>query len=158
MNLDEVLWVFLISAAPIVELRLAIPIAMVTYDMAWYSAFPICFIGNLLPVPFLLRFLGPVSEFLSKIRLFERLINWVFNRTKRRGDLVEKYGWLGLIMVVAVPFPGTGAWTGAILAFLLGMRFKSAFLSILCGVFIAGVIVTTLSHLGIDFLGSLPEE
>ncbi|MFC1925546.1 COG2426 family protein [Chloroflexota bacterium] len=157
MNPDEALWVFLIAAAPIVELRLAIPVAMVTYDMAWYSAFPICVAGNLLPVPFLLRFLGPVSEFLSKIKLFERLINWVFKRTRRRSNLVEKYGWLGLIMVVAVPLPGTGAWTGSILAFLLGMRFKPAFLSILCGVLIAGVIVTILSHMGIFFLGSDPE-
>lgn len=157
MNFWEALWVFLISAAPIVELRLAVPIAMVTYDMAWYAAFPICFAGNLLPVPFLLRYLGPVSYLLSKINLFERLINWVFRRTRKREDLVEKYGWLGLIMVVAVPLPGTGAWTGAILAFLLGMRFRPAFISIICGVFIAGVIVTTLSHMGIFFLGSNPD-
>jgi len=158
MNLGHALWVFLISAAPIVELRLAIPIAMVTYNMDWYSAFLICFIGNLIPIPFILLFLGPISELLSRIGIFNRIINWVFKRTRQRGGLVEKYGWLGLIMVVAIPLPGTGAWTGSLLAFLFGIRFKPAFLSIVCGVFIAGVIITTLTYLGISFIGSLPEN
>ena len=148
MNLEEALWVFLISAAPIVELRLAIPIAINEYNIDWYYAFLICFVGNLLPVPFLLRYLGPLSELLSKINVFHSLIQWVFKYTRRRGGLVEKYGRLGLILLVAIPLPGTGAWTGSIVAFLLGVDFKSAFYCILVGVIIAGVIVTILSCLG----------
>ena len=157
MNLGNALQVFFISAAPIVELRGAIPIAMVTHDIAWYFAFLICVLGNLLPIPFILLFLGPLTELLSRINLFHRIITWFFKYTRRRGGLVEKYGWMGLIMFVAIPLPVTGAWTGSILAFLFGIRFRPAFLSITCGVFIAGVIVTSLTHAGVSIFGSLPE-
>jgi uncharacterized membrane protein len=148
MNLLEALWVFLISAAPIVELRLAIPIAINEYNIAWYYAFPICVAGNLLPVPFILLFLGPISDLMSRISIFDTLIQWVFKYTRRRGGLVEKYGPLGLILLVAIPLPVTGAWTGSLVAFLLGIDFKSAFYCIFVGVIIAGIIVTILSLLG----------
>ena len=148
MNLLEVLWVFLISAAPIVELRLAIPIAINEYNIDWYYAFLICVAGNILPVPFILWFLSPVSDLLSRISIFNALIQWVFKYTRQRGGLVEKYGKLGLIILVAIPLPGTGAWTGSLVAFLLGVDFKSAFYCILVGVIIAGIIVTILSLLG----------
>ncbi len=157
MSLWDALWVFLISAAPIIELRGAIPIAMVTYDFAWYYAFLICFLGNLLPVPLLLLFLNPLAKLLGRISFFNRIISWFFKHTRHRGGLVEKYGWIGLALFVAVPLPSTGAWTGSVLAFLFGIKFKLAFLSILTGVFIAGVIMTALTYLGISFIGSLPE-
>ena len=149
MNLVEALWVFLISAAPIVELRLAIPVAIETYDIEWYYAFPICVAGNLLPVPFLLWFLGPLTNNLSRIGIFDSLIQWVFKYTRGRGGLVEKYGRLGLILLVAIPLPGTGAWTGAIVAFLLGIDFRISFYCIFTGVIIAGIIVTVLTLLGL---------
>lgn len=148
MNLGDTLWVFLISAVPIVELRLAIPLAINEYNIDWYYAFLICLTGNILPVPFILRFLGPFSEFMGKINILNSIIQWVFKYTRRRGGLVEKYGQLGLILLVAIPLPGTGAWTGSLVAFLLGMDFKAAFYSILIGVIIAGIIVTILSYLG----------
>lgn len=148
MSPVDALWVFLISAAPIVELRLAIPLAIETYNIPWYYAFPICVAGNLLPVPFLLRFLGPLSNTISRIGIFRSLIQWVFRYTRQRGGLVEKYGRLGLVLLVAVPLPGTGAWTGAIVAFLLGIDFKISFYCIFTGVIIAGIIVTVLTLLG----------
>ncbi|MFC1963286.1 COG2426 family protein [Chloroflexota bacterium] len=148
MNLIDLLWTFLISASPVVELRGAIPIAINNYDIAWYIAFPVCFVGNLIPVPFLLLFLDPVARLASRIGPIKTFLDWVFRRTHRQGRLVEKYKRIGLLLFVAIPLPGTGAWTGSILAFLLGIKLKSSFISIIAGVFIAGLIVTALTLLG----------
>jgi uncharacterized membrane protein len=144
----EYLWVFLISAAPISELRGGIPTGLFEFDLSWYSVFLVSFLGNLLPVPFLLLFLDPLSKYLSRIKIFDRVLEWLFKRTRRRGRTVERYGRIGLTLFVAVPLPVTGAWTGALVAFLLGMEFKHAFLSIALGVFIAGVIVTSVCLAG----------
>jgi uncharacterized membrane protein len=144
----EHLWVFLISAAPISELRGGIPTGLFEFDLSWYSVFLVSFLGNLLPVPFLLLFLDPLSRYLSKIKIFDRVLEWLFKRTRRRGRTVERYGRIGLTLFVAVPLPITGAWTGALVAFLLGMEFKRAFISIALGVFIAGVIVTSVCLAG----------
>jgi len=116
--------------------------------VSWQLAFPVAFAGNLLPVPFLLLFLDPVSKFLSKIGLFERILSWVFRLSRRRGGLIERHGAIGLVLFVAIPLPVTGAWTGAIVAFLLGLSFWRAFPAIVLGVVIAGVIVTTLTVIG----------
>lgn len=165
MSPEEALWVFLISAAPIVELRGAIPIAIHTYDISWYYAFPICFAGNLLPVPFLLLFFDRLPRYIANrsipflprpinslffvmAPLLEKILNFILDYTRRRGGLVEKYGSLGLILFVGIPLPGTGAWTGSIIAFLLGLDFKPSFYCILIGIIIAGIIVTFLSLLG----------
>ena len=148
MTLADFLKVFFTAAAPISELRGAIPLAIVDLDISWQLAFLVAFAGNLLPVPFLLLFLDPVSRILSRVGIFERLLNWIFRMSRRRGGLVEKYGTMGLVLFVAIPLPITGAWTGSIVAFLLGLRFWRAFPAIILGVFIAGVIVTTLTVIG----------
>jgi uncharacterized membrane protein len=148
MTLADFLKVFFTAAAPISELRGAIPLAIVDLDMSWQLAFLVAFAGNLLPVPFLLLFLDPVSRILSKVGIFERLLNWIFGLSRRRGGLVERYGTMGLVLFVAIPLPVTGAWTGSIVAFLLGLRFWRAFPAIILGVLIAGVIVTTLTVIG----------
>jgi uncharacterized membrane protein len=148
MTVSEFLKVFFTAAAPISELRGAIPLAIKTLHISWPVAFVVALAGNLLPVPFLLLFLDPIVKLLSKVKLFERIINWVFERSKRRGKLVERYESIGLTIFVAIPFPLTGAWTGAILAFLLGLPFWRAFIAIAIGVLIAGAIVTTLTVIG----------
>ena len=148
MTLANFLEVFLIAAAPISELRGAIPVAILDLDISWHIAFLVAFAGNLLPVPFLLLFLGPVSRLLSKVKLFETIINWIFRLSRRRGGIVERYGLIGLVLFVAIPLPVTGAWTGSIVAFLLGLSFRRAFPCIVLGVFIAGVVVTTLTVIG----------
>ncbi len=148
MTLTDFLQVFFTAAAPISELRGAIPLAILELDMSWQLAFPVAFAGNLLPVPFLLLFLGPVSKFLSKIELFERILSWIFRLSRRRGGLIERHGAIGLVLFVAIPLPVTGAWTGSIVAFLLGLSFWRAFPAIVLGVVIAGVIVTTLTVIG----------
>ncbi len=148
MTLANFLEVFLIAAAPISELRGAIPVAILDLDISWHIAFLVAFAGNLLPVPFLLLFLGPVSRLLSKVKVFEIIINWIFRLSRRRGGIVERYGLIGLVLFVAIPLPVTGAWTGSIVAFLLGLSFRRAFPCIVLGVFIAGVVVTTLTVIG----------
>jgi uncharacterized membrane protein len=148
MTTAEFLEVFFTAAAPISELRGAIPLAIIDLDLSWQLAFPVAFAGNLLPVPFLLLLLGPASKILSKVRLFDRILNFVFTISRRRGGIVEKYGALGLILFVAIPLPVTGAWTGSIVAFLLGISFWRAFPAIVLGVIIAGVIVTALTVIG----------
>src|SRR4030043_1544404 len=115
MTLSEFLPVFFPAAAPLSELRGAIPLGIVTHDISWPIVFVVAIAGNLFPVPFLLLFLDPVTRLLSKVKLFERIINWFFERTRKRGKLIERYERIGLTLFVAIPLPITGAWTGSIL-------------------------------------------
>ena len=148
MDLADILVVIGIAASPIAELRGAIPVAISVHDFPWYYAYLFSVIGNLLPVPFILLFLNAIIPLLSKIRFMNRLIQWFFAKTRRRGKILDRYERIGLALFVAIPLPITGAWTGSILAVLFGMKFKYAFLSILVGVLIAGVIVTCATVLG----------
>ncbi|HEX76438.1 MAG TPA: small multi-drug export protein [Dehalococcoidia bacterium] len=147
-GISEELIVIIISALPVVELRGALPVAINLFHIPWYWAFCLAIIGNLLPVPILLLFFESLTKVVSKVDIGNRLINWVLNRTRRHGKLIERYERIGLILFVAIPLPVTGAWTGSIAAFLCGVKFNYAFLSILCGLIIAGAIVTCLCLLG----------
>lgn len=147
------LWVFLMAATPIWELRGSIPTGMFALHLPWPEVFIVSLLGNILPVPFILLFLDPVSKLLSRIKFLEHILNWVLQRTRRQSSLVEKYERIGLMLFVAIPLPGSGAWTGALIAFLLGMSLRKAFLPIALGVFIAGVIVLNLCLLG--WIGAL---
>lgn len=140
--------VVIISALPVIELRGALPVAINLFHMAWYKAFGLAVIGNLLVVPPLLLFLESLAKAISKVDIGRRLVNWVFERTRRRGGVIEKYERIGLMLFVAIPLPVTGAWTGSVAAFLFGLKFNHAFFSIFCGVIIAGAIVTCLCLLG----------
>lgn len=148
MSLEEILKVLLIAASPVAELRLAIPLAINTFDFPWYYAFFLAIIGNMLPVPFILLFLEEATRLLNKVAIFRKGLNWLFERTRRRGRIIERYKRIGLVLFVAIPLPVTGAWTGSLAAILFGLSLRYAFLSILIGVFIAGVIVTCLTLLG----------
>ena len=147
-DLSNVLTVLGLAASPISELRGAIPVAIIQFDFPWYYAFLISIIGNILPVPFILLFLDSVSKLLSKVELFNRILAWLFERTRRRGKIIERYERIGLMLFVAIPLPVTGAWTGSLAAVLFGLKFKHAFISILAGILIAGVIVTCATMLG----------
>jgi uncharacterized membrane protein len=153
LGFSKELAVLIISALPVVELRLALPVAIIGLEMLWYYALPLAIIGNLLPVPFILLFLNTTSRFLSKIDIFNRMLQWLFERTRRRGKIVERYERIGLTLFVAIPLPVTGAWTGSIVAVLFGLKFRHAFLSIFIGVLIAGVIVTCATLLGWTLFG-----
>ena len=147
-GLAKELIVIIIAALPVVELRGALPVAINLFHLPWYWAFCLAVIGNLLPVPILLLFFDSLAKAISKVDIGKRLVNWVLQRTRRHGEVIERYERIGLILFVAIPLPVTGAWTGSIAAFLLGLKFNYAFLSILCGVIIAGAIVTCLCLLG----------
>ncbi len=141
--------VFIIALLPIVELRGAIPVGINLYQLNWSKVFLLAFLGNLLPVPFLLLFLENLANLLSRIGIFAKFFNWLFTRTRKKGKVIEEYKFWGLLIFVGIPLPGTGAWTGSIAAFLLGMDFKSAIFAIIFGVGLAGILVTGLSRLGI---------
>jgi len=153
LDLFNVLVVLAIAASPISELRGAIPVAITGFHFPWYYAFLLAIIGNLLPVPFILLFLDTLSRLLSKIGIFKRMLQWLFEHTRRRGKIIERYERIGLILFVAIPLPVTGAWTGSLAAVLFGLKFKHAFLSIFAGIVIAGIIVTCATLLGWTIFG-----
>ncbi len=142
------LCIVIISALPIAELRVGLPVAINVFHMPWHKAFCLAIFGNLLPVPILLLFLDPLTKAICHVKAGQKLVNWVFDHTRKRGASIERYEKIGLALFVAIPLPVTGAWTGSIAAFLLGLKLRYSFLSILVGVIIAGAIVTSLCLLG----------
>jgi len=143
--------VFLIALSPIFELRGSIPIALGVFHLPVWSAFLISVIGNILPVVFILSLLESVSGYLSRhVHFFDRFFTWLFERTRRKhAKTFEQGKALALMIFVAIPLPFTGAWTGALCAFVFGIPFKRALMSIAGGVVIAGIIVT-LTSLGVS--------
>ncbi len=148
MDPVDILKVIGTAALPISELRGAIPIAVGVYHFLWYYAYLFGVIGNLLPVPFILLLLNKITPLLSRVHFLDKLVQGYFTWTKRRSKSIERFGWFGLILFVATPLPITGAWTGSILAVVLGLKFKYAFPAIFLGVIIAGIIVTCATVLG----------
>jgi len=146
--INDGLRIAFLSALPITELRGAIPLALTIYKMPPFQAYIYAVLGNIIPAIFLLIFLKPFSEYLCKWHFFDIFFEWLFKRTRRNEEKYEKYGALFLLLFVAIPLPGTGAWTGSAAAFVFGIRFRYAFPIITGGVMIAGVIVT-LASLGV---------
>lgn len=142
--------VFLIAMSPILELRGSIPMALGVYDLPVWSAYLFSVIGNIVPVIFILFLLESVSFYLSRhFYYFNRFFAWLFERTRQKHSAkFEKWQELALVILVAIPLPFTGAWTGSLCAFLFGIPFRKAFPLITLGVVIAGLIVT-LTSLGI---------
>lgn len=144
--------VIIISMLPFIELRGAIPVAMGIYHMGIPEAFALSVIGNMIPVPFILIFLGNAEHFLRRYKRWGRLFTWLFERTRRKAiKNIEKYEVVGLMIFVGIPLPMTGAWTGALIAYLFGLDYKKSFLTIFLGVLMAGVIVT-LVMVGVGFV------
>lgn len=145
--------VFLMAMLPFIELRGSIPFALFMGLSAW-SAFFISLLGNIFPVIFILLFLDRVQKFLSRhFYLFNRFFAWLFERTRKKHQLkFEKWKEFALVILVAIPLPVTGAWTGSLCAFLFGIPAKKAFPLISLGVVIAGIIVTLISLGLINFL------
>lgn len=140
------LYVFLISMVPIVELRGAIPVAA-ALGLDPVVSYIIAIIGNILPVPFILLFITPFCNLLKKTKLFSWFPEWLERKVQKNESKVTKYKNLGLFIFVAIPLPGTGAWTGALVASFIGYKFRDAFLAIFSGVLSAGIIMSVGSHL-----------
>ena len=140
--------VLIMSALPISELRGAIPLGL-SFGMSLPKAFWLAVIGNSIFVATALFLFEPVSNRLRRFKLWSRFFDWVEERTKKNSDSIQKYEALGLAIFVAIPLPMTGAWSGVIAASLFKIKFRYAFISIIAGVIVAGLIVTSLCGLGI---------
>ena len=131
---------FIISMFPIVELRGAVPVGVALGIESW-KLYIIAVLGNMLPIPFVLWLARPIINFFLNSRLFKKLGQWLHRKVEKNTDKIVKYGTWGLFIFVAIPLPGTGAWTGALVAALIDLRIKKAVPSILLGVMTAGVIM-----------------
>ena len=148
MIIKDILLTLLMSAVPVIELRGGIPYGL-ALGLEWWEAYPAAIIGNMLPVPFIILGVRWVFSWLRKISPWvEHLVSKMEEKAAKNAELVKKYEMVGLCILVAIPLPGTGAWTGALVAAMLEMRLKDALPVILLGVVIAGAIVT-LASMGI---------
>ena len=139
------LWMtFLVGMTPVLELRGAIPLG-VAAGLPPLTACAAAILGNIVPVPFIMLLVRRVFRWLRKTAFLGPKIDWLERRAHLKGRMVRKYRLPGLILLVAIPLPGTGAWTGALVATLLDIRLRQAFPAIAAGVVIAGVIITALT-------------
>lgn len=145
---------FLVSMLPIVELRGGIPVAALL-GIDFLPALTLCVLGNLLPIPFILLLIIPIFNWMKKTKLFSPLVAKLENKTLSKRDRLEKGEFWGLMIFVGIPLPGTGAWTGALLAALLGIKFKKAIVAIICGVLIAAAIMSILFYAAPDIFKML---
>ena len=129
--------VFIISMIPILEI-------------------PLCIIGNIIPVPFILLLITPVFNWMKGTKLFKPMVDKLESKAMSKSDKIEKYEFWGLVLCVGIPLPGTGAWTGSLIAALLGVKFKKAFPAVILGIFMATVIMWFISYVllgGVRVLG-----
>ena len=138
---------FIISMLPFIELRGSI-IFGAAIGIPWQHAFLVSFLGNILPVPFLIRLARPIFTWLKTTRLLAGFTQKVEDRLMKKADkvTVQKYSAVGLFLFVAVPLPGTGAWSGSLIAALLDIKMRYALPAVIAGVFAAGVIMTVASY------------
>ncbi len=136
--------VFIISSMPILELRGGL-IAAALLGLDVVPAFIICLIGNLLPIPFILWFITPIFNKLKETKRLSKIVNKLEKKALKKKDKIEKAEFWGLLFFVGIPLPGTGGWTGSLIAALINMDKKKALIAITCGVVLAGLIVGTLS-------------
>ena len=137
--------IFFISMLPVIELRGGM-IAAKLLGVPLLRAFFICYLGNIVPIPFILLFIRKIFDFLRKFGPTGKVIDKIINRSMKKSDKVIKYKTLGLMAIVAVPLPGTGGWTGALIAALLDLRMKKALPAIALGVLIADLLMAVISY------------
>ena len=139
--------VFIISLLPLLELRGGI-IAARVLGLSPLPGYIISIIGNLLPIPFILLLINKILEWMrnSKIKFFNSVANWLDSKVEKHKGQIEKFGYWGLVLFVGIPLPGTGAWTGSLIASVLEMDRKKAFGAIVVGMLMASVIMMTLSY------------
>lgn len=143
--IGQVLSTAAVAMVPILELRGAIPIGT-AMGLNYWVAFIAAVIGNMIPVPFIMLFIRHIFAWMRKSKTFGKLVDKLENRAHSKGEMVKKYEVLGLFILVAIPLPGTGAWTGALVATLLDMKIKRAFPTIMLGVIVAGIITTLITQ------------
>ena len=137
--------VFIISMIPILELRGGLIVSKLL-EVPITTAIPLCIIGNIIPIPFILLFIKQIFKWMKKIRLFRGLVEKLENKPMSKSDNIKRYEFWGLVLFVGIPLPGTGAWTGSLIAALLDVDFKKAVLAELLGIAIATVIMSIFSY------------
>ena len=144
------LCVFFCSMLPIIECRGAIPLGW-GLDMPWWETALFSIAGNILPVPFILLFIRAILRWMreSRVKFFSSIAAWLDRKIEKHKGTIEKYSYWGIVIFVAVPLPGTGAWTGTLIASVLGLEPKKSFFAAALGVLGATVIMTVISYLGL---------
>ena len=145
-TLPKELIVFFVSALPLVELRGGLILAPL-FGIPILKAIPICLAGNIIPIPFILWFITPIFAWMKGTKLFKPIVEKMESKSMGKSEKIQKYEFLGLVLFVGIPIPGTGAWTGALIASLLGIRFRKAFPAILLGLLLATAIMCTFTYL-----------
>ncbi len=138
--------VILTAAMPIVELRGAIPVGIAMGINPWF-AYLLGVLGSMIPVPFILWLIRPIFHWIKQFRFFKHFVERLTHKTLKKSGNINKYGFWGLMVFVAIPLPGTGVWTGALAASLLEMEFKKAFFAVFLGNVIAGFIMMNFSQI-----------
>lgn len=146
------LTVMLTAAMPIIEMRGAIPVG-ISLGLSPIHSFILAFIGSMIPVPFILFTIRPIFNYLKKTRTFNKLVARLTDGTESNSAKIRKYGFWGLILVVAIPLPGTGVWSGSLVAALMNLRLKWAFPAIMIGNMIAGVLIVLISSGVLNVIG-----
>ena len=149
--ISEEMVVFIISMIPILELRGGL-LAASLLKIPAMTAIPICILGNIIPIPFILLFIRKIFKLLKKTKLFRSLIEKLENRAMGKSDQIKRYEFWGLLLFVGIPLPGTGAWTGSLIASLLEIDIKKSSLAIFGGIIMATVIMYVVSY---GLLGSI---
>ena len=139
--------VFIISMLPLLELRGGL-IAAVLLGLEPFAGFTASILGNILPLPFILLFLEKILEMMSesKFKKIRNIAKWIYKKADKNKSQIEKYGYIGLIIFIGIPIPGTGAWTGCLIAALLKLNRKKAFLSAILGVLLSSLIMMIVSY------------
>ena len=151
-GLPDELVCFIVSMIPVVELRGGLIVAAIKGLPLW-RAIAVCIAGNLVPIPFILLLITPIFAWLKKTKLFRPIVEKLEKKSMGKSDKIKKYEFLGLVLFVGIPLPGTGAWTGSLIASLLEIKFKKAFPAICLGLIMATIIMCFITY-GIPWLVS----
>ena len=146
VSFKSVFFTLLLSMAPVSELRGAIPYGL-AHDIPLWLLLPMCVIANLLPVPFVIVFIRRILAWMARRGgTLGTVAGWLERHAHKKLEVYRKYELLGLFILVAIPLPGTGAWSGALIAAVMNMRLRNALPSILLGVLIAGILVSGITY------------
>jgi uncharacterized membrane protein len=140
------------ATLPIIEVRGAIPVG-IALGMTPLHATLVAFLGSIIPVPFILFSIRPLFNYLKTTRAFKKMVHTLTNRSIEKSGDIQKYGYLGLFIFVAIPLPGTGVWSGSLIASLLDMRFKYAFPAIVLGNLVASIAIMIISFGALEVFG-----
>jgi len=150
--INENVKIFILSMLPITELRFSIPYGILMYDIPIINTVVLSIIGNILIGVLIIYIIGPAMNFLRRFSFIENIIVFIFKRTRKKGDIVNRLKFFGLIIFVGIPLPLTGVWTGSLASYLFGLSKSKSVFAVICGVLVSSSIVTFLTITGINIL------